>query len=54
MAIIYTYPELKLSRDLAASDLMIISDISAVGKPTKSLKLKTLGMVQHISSYLLW
>lgn len=42
MAIIYTYPELKLSRDLAASDLMIISDISAVGKPTKSLKLKTL------------
>jgi len=42
MAIIYTYPELKLSRDLEAKDLMIISDISANGKPTKSLTLKNL------------
>ena len=42
MAIIYTYPQINSSSDLAASDLMIISDMSANGKPTKSLTLKNL------------
>ena len=42
MAIIYTYPQIKSSSDLAASDLMIISDMSANGRPTKSLTLKNL------------
>jgi len=42
MAIIYTYPQINSSSDLAASDLMIISDMSANGRPTKSLTLKNL------------
>ena len=42
MAIIYTYPQINSSSDLAASDLMIISDMSANGRPTKSLKLSDL------------
>ena len=42
MAIIYTYPQINSSSDLAASDLMIISDMSANGRPTKSLTLKDL------------
>jgi len=42
MAIIYSYPQINSSSDLAASDLMIISDMSANGKPTKALKLSDL------------
>ncbi len=42
MAIIYSYPQVNSSSDLAASDLMIISDMSANGRPTKSLTLKNL------------
>ena len=42
MAIIYTYPQINSSSDLEASDLMIISDMSANGKPTKALTLKNL------------
>jgi hypothetical protein len=42
MAIIYTYPQINSSSDLAASDLMIISDMSANGRPTKALKLSDL------------
>ena len=42
MAIIYSYPQVNSSSDLAASDLMIISDMSANGRPTKSLKLSDL------------
>ena len=42
MAIIYTYPQINSSSDLSVSDLMIISDMSANGRPTKSLTLKNL------------
>ena len=42
MAIIYTYPQINSSSDLAVNDLMIISDMSANGRPTKSLTLKNL------------
>ena len=42
MAIIYTYPQINSSSDLEASDLMIISDMSVNGRPTKSLTLKNL------------
>ena len=41
MAIIYSYPQINLS-SISADDLMIISDMNADGRPTKSLTLKNL------------
>ena len=38
MAIIYSYPQVKLS-NVSANDLMIISDMNSDSRPTKSLTL---------------